>query len=139
MAKIKISDLRDTYYNASSTVSDIVRQISIVGIGVIWIFVEVINDTLLIDKCLVCSIVLFLGSLLFDALQYTYKTIVFACLFRKAEKEFDNNEDAVLDKSTLLHPGWNAVTWIFWTLKIILTICGYIALLIYLIKDIQLT
>lgn len=132
MAQIKIRDLRDTFYDASGTLSDIIRQVSFVGIGVIWLFVKIIDGKTFIEKQLVWGIGLFIGALLFDVLQYLYKSIVFGVKFRKEEKKFDDSVEDVEENTTLLVPSINYFTWGCWGAKILLAIAGYTVLIVYL-------
>ena len=137
MAKIMIGELKETFYEASGTLSDIVRQISIVGVGVVWIFVKVVDESIIIDSKLIWSLGCFLIALFVDMLQYLYKSIVFYCKFRCAEEKYPDNEEKVEDNTTLLKPYTNIPTWICWGTKILFSIIGYIILLGYLLEYIK--
>lgn len=73
---IKIRDIRDTFFKASGTLSNINRQIAFAGIGIVWIFVEV-KANIIIDKILVKAIIGFVASFIFDISQYVYKKVYY--------------------------------------------------------------
>lgn len=137
MAKITIGELKETFYEASGTLSDIVRQISIVGVGVVWIFVKVVDESIVIDGKLIWSLGCFLIALFVDMLQYLYKSIVFYCKFRCAEEKYPDDKENVGDCTTILKPCTNTPTWICWGAKVLFSIIGYIVLFGYLLEYIK--
>ena len=78
---MKISELRDAYYDASGTVSDLVRKLAFAGIAVVWIF-RVGDKTggLKYFDAMLWPLGLFVASLAADFLQYLYKAIVWGSL-----------------------------------------------------------
>lgn len=134
---IKVGDIRDAFFKASGTLSNINRQIAFAGIGIVWIFVEV-KTNIIIDKFLAKAIVGFIVSFILDISQYAYKSILFQIFLRyyeiTAKKKDQKN---ILEKTVEYHNGWNVPTWIFFAFKVIATIIGYKYILLFLINRIN--
>ena len=93
-----------------------------------------------IDNVLLYAMIFFITALLFDMLQYIYKTIFFECFRRYHEKKFDKKEyekNNVLNEYVKLSNKWNYPTWTFFSLKIIFVEIGYFKLLIFILNNMQ--
>jgi len=141
MITIKLEEIKKTFDNASNTLSAVNRQIAFAGVGVVWIFVKIIDGKLHIDNILLYAMMFFVGALLFDIVQYAYKTIFFECFRRYHEKKIDKNgyNKNILEEPVLLNNCWNIPTWVFFTLKILFVIIGYCNLLIFICKNLKIS
>ena len=128
---MKIFEIRDAYYQASGKVSEIVRQLSLAGIAVIWVFriggensggVRYTSDSLWALGLLVAA----LGA---DLMQYVYNTLLWGWLNRRYWKKYKNNERDV-DVSEWVN--W-ATLLLFW-IKVIFALVAY-GLLVHSIID----
>lgn len=142
MNKIKLREIRDDFYDASSTLSAINRQISFAGIGIVWIFTKSDNGTIILDKDLYWAILFFSLALLLDLLQYVYKSIVLGCFHRCKEIQLDKNKKGqknILEEYVGYSANFNILTWVFYISKVISTIIAYVLLSNYLFSQIKLT
>ena len=70
---MKIHEIRDAYYEASGTVSDISRQLAFAGIAVIWVLkVGDGSGGIPFSSELVIPLYCFVSALGLDLLQYVY-------------------------------------------------------------------
>src|SRR5438876_8729682 len=83
---MRLEDTREAYETLSGRASDIVRQISLAGIGLIWIFKSG-TTSLSIDPPLLKAVFFIFLSLLFDFLQYVLGTTIWFAYFRHKEKQ----------------------------------------------------
>ena len=132
---MKISDYKSIYENASGKLSDINRNIALAGIALIWIFTKTDTQTI-IPKELILPAIFLIISLTCDILQYVYKTIVWAIVFRCREKEIQKNK-LEKDKDFKHSPTLNIVTWIFFGIKIGLVLLAYCLILKFLVCTIM--
>jgi len=93
---VKIAEVKADYYEASSKVSDIVRQLSFAGIAVVWIF-RVGDKTggMHYMPEMVDPLGLFVISLGLDLCQYTYKTVALGTLNYFAHREHPDDETKI--------------------------------------------
>jgi hypothetical protein len=93
---IKISKIKEDYYDASGKLSDIVRQLDFAGIAIYWL-IRVGKDTggLTYSPSLRWPLALFIASLTFDLLQYFYKSVMLDLSNRYFYKKFKNEEHEV--------------------------------------------
>jgi hypothetical protein len=125
---MKLSDYKTVYEEASAQVSDITRQMSLAGIAIIWIFRQADQSDKIICQELIPPLIFFALTLIFDLLQYIYKTIAWYVFFRTNEKKNKTNTDP----SLLAKPIINRPTWACFWIKIISLITGYVFLFIFL-------
>ena len=128
ISTVKIAELRDAYYEATDKVSELVRLLSLAGIAVVWILrtgdhAGGVNYS----TELLRPLVLFVGSLSCDLLQYLYKSAVWGVLNRYYWcKRRDNEADVRVS------PKWNWLALLFFWLKALLVIIAYVYLLIFM-------
>jgi len=140
MITIKLKKILDDFDKASGTLSTINRQIAFAGVGIVWIFVKTTDEKLLIDNTLLYAMMFFVAALLFDIVQYAYKTIFFECFRRYHEKKFDKPYNGnVLEENVELSNRWNFPTWIFFGFKILFVVIGYCFLLCFICKNVQIS
>ncbi len=82
---MKLKDARDLYYFYSGKTSDLIRQLGLAGIAVIWIFKFEAQGTPKIPQALALPLVLIVIGLAFDLLQYAIATSVWGIFQRRKE------------------------------------------------------
>jgi hypothetical protein len=128
----KLSHFREKeYYYFSGKASELCRNLAFAGIAIIWIF-KVDKTGMSIDKKLILPLISFVATLAFDLFQYIWGTIIWGFFVRKQEK---NLKDVATEDPELEAPAWyNWPTNIFFYLKAVSVIIGYILLFIHLVK-----
>ena len=127
-----LKEIRDAYEALSGTMSSIIRQINFAGIAIAWIFVNKDNhqaNQLLVDSCLFIVI-----SIVLDALQYLIGTIIWYSLYCLHHKTGTNDEDINVKDSEWI----NAVNWLLFYAKCIITVIGYFYILRFFILQFNL-
>lgn len=90
---MKLQTMRDAYYGATSTLSELVRNISFAGIASVWILRGEASETIKqLPVDLVLPLLLFLATLLVDFLQYVYRSIAWGALSRRRERGVANKD-----------------------------------------------
>lgn len=124
---MKLLTLRETYYEASGKVSDLVRQLSFAGIGLIWIFKYDDGDEVGLPTALLIPGFFIVLALVLDLLQYIYRTIAWAVYhWLKERAKFPEDEDFKAPARI------NYPTNTLFGLKILAIIIAYFFLLKYL-------
>jgi hypothetical protein len=124
---MKRADLRQSYYEYSGKTSDILRQLGLAGIAIIWIFKTGTDGNPTFPNALLPPTSLIVLGLVFDLCQYIIGTIIWSVYNRK--KEVDNvPEDVEFDAPDPI----NWATLIFFYLKIFCMVIAYICLLNFL-------
>ncbi len=126
---MKLKDIRDSYYQYSKKTSDILRYLSLAGIGVIWIFRVQSGNIFSLPKQLILPIFLLILSLVLDFLQYVAGSIIWSTYNRLLEKRGVKEEDDFMAPRKL---NWLTL-FFFWT-KPIPTVIAYFLILSYLIQ-----
>ena len=130
---MKISELRDGYYDAAQKVSERVRQLSLAGIGVIWILrVGEHAGRVAFSKVLLWPLGIFVAGLGLDFVQYIYKSIVWGSLNTYYWRKYGDN-----DKNVVISGKWNWATLFFFWSKAALTAIGFAILLTYIASQLQ--
>lgn len=124
---MKLKDAREAYYEYTGKLSDVNRQLCFAGIAVIWIFaVKEDSGGVTISSQLLLPLGCFVLGLTFDLLQYTVQSVSWGVFHRSKENSGISEEDEI-----------GAPAWINWApdwlmcLKVLFTLLGYIALLVY--------
>src|SRR5437588_12080752 len=84
---MKLEDARDAYESFSGKASVIIRQLSLAGVGLIWVFKSVGTSfsNLALDAALLNGALFIFVSLLFDLLQYLVATGICLAYYRYKE------------------------------------------------------
>ena len=133
---MKLNDVREIFYSNTGKVSDIVRQIGLAGLAVIWVFrTQVQGGGQVIPRQLFLAGTLILLSLSVDLLQYASASIIWDKFNKKKEQELRNKpdpeaEDFEAPEHINLWPDT-----LFWT-KFVLMVIAYVVLISYLAKHI---
>lgn len=101
-----LGDARAAYEALSGKASDIVRQISLAGFGLIWILKAGSGTSLSLDPPLLKAAFFIFLSLLFDFLQYVVGATIWFVYFRHKEKQRAKEEDEFLAPPQLNWPIW---------------------------------
>ena len=124
MAKNTLEDYEKIYFNSSTTLSNINRQIVFAGVALIWIFT---TDENVVPSNLVLPAILLVGSLVFDIIQYAYTTIVTYRKYKRCEKK------KLPETHKFDHSVWFfRPTWIFFGIKVALTFVAYMLIFRFL-------
>jgi hypothetical protein len=102
---MKLEDARGAYEALSGKASDIVRQISLAGVGLIWIFKSP-GATFSFDARLVRAALFIFLALLFDFLQYLIGTSIWFVYYRYKERKHTHESHEFLAPSQLNWPTW---------------------------------
>jgi hypothetical protein len=117
---MKLSDAREAYESLSGKVSDIVRQLSLAGIGLVWVFKPEASNSQALNPLLFKAALFIFLALLLDFLQYLVGTIIWFAFFRRKEKQGKKEKDEFLAPAKLTWP-----TWIFFYLKSAMMLMAY--------------
>lgn len=125
-----LADAKSAYEALSGKASDIVRQLSLAGVGLIWVFKISSGTSFVLEPKLVRALFFIFLALSLDLLQYLAGTATWHIYFRKKEREHTGDEEE-FDA-----PSWiNWPTWIlFWAKSAAMVIAYSGFILPYLIK-----
>lgn len=104
---MKLEDARAAYEALSGKASDIVRQISLAGVGLIWVFKSGTGNSLSLDPPLLKAALFIFLALVFDFLQYVLGTTIWFAYFRHREKQGTKEDDEFLAPKQLNWPAWS--------------------------------
>jgi hypothetical protein len=102
---MKLEDARAAYESLSGKASEIVRQISLAGVGLIWVFRSA-GTTLALDRSLVKAAFFIFLALLFDFLQYVLGTTIWFLYYRYKERNGTRDTDDFLAPTPINWPMW---------------------------------
>lgn len=103
---MNLEDAKAAYESLSGKASDIVRQISLAGVGVIWIFKSGTGGSLSLEAPLLKAAFFIFLALLLDLLQYILGTIIWFLYFRHRESKGTKQSDEFLAPPQLNWPMW---------------------------------
>jgi hypothetical protein len=103
-----LDDARAAYEELSGKASDIMRQLGLAGIALIWLFRVETGKGPALDKRLLWAASLIFGAIIFDFLQYAVGATIWFRYFRNKENE------GVDDKTRFKAPA--RLNWPTWTL-----------------------
>jgi hypothetical protein len=122
---MKLENVREAYETLSSKASEIVRQLSLAGIALVWLFKSGTPEAPVIEKQLVRAALLIILALFCDLLQYLVGTAVWAIYFRHKE----DRGTAETDDFTA-SPYLNWPTWGLFCLKSAMMLLAYVLYII---------
>lgn len=130
---MKLEDYKSTYEEFSGKLSDISRNLSFMGFGVVWILIGGLENFRQGKIPILLEIVLggLVLALILDILHYVYQTIIWYYYFKKLEKKYG----PTTKKDDFTAPDiYTQIGWIFFWAKIIALFSSYMVLLWYIIK-----
>lgn len=123
-----IKDARELYYFYSGKTSDLVRQLGLAGIAVVWLFKLQVNDVPKIPQGLVLPLLLIIIALALDLLQYAIASCIWGN-FQWRKERAGTTEVAEFKAPTWFN--WPGI--ICFLGKIVATIVAYFYLFNFLI------
>lgn len=125
---MKLENARDAYESLSGKTSDIVRQISLASVGLIWIFKSGTGTSLSLDPLLLKASFFVFLALLCDFLQYILGTTIWFVYYRYKERKGTKEADEFLAPPQLNWPMW-AVFYLKSAMMLVAYICYIIPFL----------
>ncbi len=122
---MKLADIRAAYESLSGKASDIVRQLSLAGVGVIWLFKSQTTSGSTLDIHLLRAALFIFLALFFDFLQYLSGTTIWFIYFRSKENQGTTETDEFQAPAS-----FNWLTWTLFYLKATLMLIAYAAYII---------
>jgi hypothetical protein len=107
---MKLADTRGAYETLSGKASDIVRQLSLAAVGLVWIFKSTTGPSYSLDPTLVRASLLIFVALFLDLLQYLVGTATWFSYFHKKERENTKEDDEFKAPNFINAPTWT----LFW-------------------------
>lgn len=134
-----LKEIREDYVRYSTNVSELSRNLSYAGIGVVWIFKQTVTGRAIkttfmnsIPDELRWPLLLFVAVLILDLFQYVLQTAIWYPYYTK-NKELHKNERE--DDVNLQEPEiYNILPWGFWIFKLIVVVVAYILMGLFLLK-----
>lgn len=130
---MKLKDARDFYYFHSGKTSDLVRQLGLAGIAVVWLFKYEVLGVPKIPAQLLAPLVLIVLGLTFDLLQYAVATVIWG-VFQRTKERSGLDEAAEFTAPSQLN--WPALA--FFCLKVTSIAAAYCLLLQHLARTVLL-
>jgi len=103
---MKLGDIRDAYEALSAKASEIVRQLSLAGVALVWLFRSGRPGSPEVALPLVRGALFFFLALVLDFLQYLSGTMIWHVYFRRKENQGVKLEDEVSAAVQLSWPTW---------------------------------
>ncbi len=122
---VRLDDVKNAYETLSGIASQIVRQLSLAGIGLIWLFnIGTGAKPTLPHPLLQAALFIFL-ALFFDLLQYLLGTFTWFLYFRKKERA------GTPPDREFLAPAWiNWPTWFLFSVKAACMLIAYLGFIL---------
>ncbi|HYH81295.1 MAG TPA: hypothetical protein VEX86_15935 [Longimicrobium sp.] len=124
---ITLADARESYYTHSGKASDVLRQLAVAGIGVIWVFKADAQGVMAIPAPLLLPALLLVAGLFLDLLQYVLAALVWGSFARIHERKGVHADDPVHAPPSL---NWPALVCYYG--KVLLILSAYAGIGVYL-------
>jgi hypothetical protein len=122
---VRLDDVKNAYETLSGTASQIVRQLSLAGIGLIWLFNIGTGAKPSLPHVLLQAALFIFLALFFDLLQYLLGTFSWFLYFRKKERA------GTPPDREFLAPAWiNWPTWFLFCLKAVCMLVAYLGFIL---------
>lgn len=134
-----LKEIREDYVRYSTNVSELSRNLSYAGIGIVWIFKQSNAQNLTtatfmnsIPDELRIPLILFVVVLILDLLQYVIQTAIWYPYYLDNKKlhPMDNEEDVNLQEPEK----YSIIPWAFWIFKLIIVVVAYFMMGWFLLK-----
>lgn len=122
---MKLEEIRKGYEETSGTFSSSVRNLSISGIAIAWLFMtkESVSDK---SMLLLIALGLFVLTLFIDLIQNFSLSIIWYCFYKKKIEEGVKEDDEANEPEED-----NRLAWILYVVKFVTLLIGYIFFIIY--------
>jgi hypothetical protein len=127
---MKLDDAKSAYEVLSGKASDIIRQLSLAGIGLIWVFKIGYGTMFVLETKLIQALFFIFLALFLDLLQYLVGTATWHFYFRKKEREHTRTEEEFKAPTWINLPTWT----LFWIKAAAMLIAYSVFILPYLIE-----
>jgi len=124
---MKLKDARELYYFFSGKTSDIVRQLGLAGVAIVWLFKVDIAGAPKVPEAMVVPLALIVAGLTLDLLHYAVATCLWGFLQRHKENAGTTDDDEFLAPRQI---NWPAL--VLFALKIVFIGAAYVLLLRHL-------
>jgi hypothetical protein len=134
-----LKEIREDYVRYSTIVSELSRNLSYVGIGIVWIFKQ--TNTVNIPKAtfmnsipleLRMPLILFIAVLIVDLFQYVIQTLIWYPYYVRQKKKHPNENEDTID---LNEPeSYSVIPWMFWIFKLLMVIAAYFQMGLFLLR-----
>lgn len=131
--KKPLKSYREDFESITKNLSDIFRNLSFAGIGIIWIFKNNSLNNKIIPESLYLPLVLLIVALAFDFTQYLWKGINYYIFYKRREYLYSKDrlpkekvEDAEIRNFVSIG------TWIFFVLKIGFMIAAFVKIFCFI-------
>ncbi|KAA9035510.1 hypothetical protein FW778_21360 [Ginsengibacter hankyongi] len=126
---MKLSEYRKKSNEYTGKASEITRQLSLAGIGIIWLFKNSKQDEPLVDHYLILPLIFLSLALFFDLIQYVLGGQIWIKFFRSEEEKVtdDSDPDIKAPKNK------NIPIYIFYYAKIVLMLFSYAFIIGFLV------
>jgi hypothetical protein len=128
---MKLKDARENYYFHSGKTSELVRQLALAGVAVVWIFKYEVLGVPRIPAQLMVPLALIVVGLALDLLQYATATLIWG-VFQRGKERAGIGEDVEFTVPPQLN--WPAIAF-FW-LKVLSIAAAYYFLLQHLARTV---
>ncbi|MDD5599060.1 MAG: hypothetical protein PHV82_14025 [Victivallaceae bacterium] len=116
----------------SEKLGNLSRQMNYTAIAVVWIFSQRVSNDLYLPDLLRWVLLFCVASLLFEMFQYFFSYVVYDRYFMCVEKKIDKGLMKP-DDEFKWHKAWPLIMTIFFYGKTVLSIIGFILLIIHII------
>lgn len=124
--KKPLSAWLDNFYDATETVSDLIRKLSFAAIGIIWIFRNTSPGGKILPPELLLALYLVIISMMVDVGQYFWKGITAYILYAFKEYQYDSGKINKKDVEDVTMPRIREfITWSLFAAKIVLVGLSY--------------
>jgi hypothetical protein len=127
---MKLKDVLDNYYFHTGKTSELVRQLGLAGIAVIWLFKKDVAGVPKIPGELLLPLLLIVLGLAVDLLHYISAAVIWGIFHRWKEKQVGSEDE--FDAPRQLN--WPAI--VFFALKGPAIIAAYVLLLSFLARTV---
>jgi hypothetical protein len=134
---MKLSEYKKKSDEYTSKASDIVRQMLLGAIGLVWLVKGTDEGILRIDQFLLYPLITVSVGLIFDLLQYVVAGKIWKDFFLKNEKQFKGSQDN--DPEIKAPRKFSRAIYFFYWGKIFLMVMTYFLIIWYLVSKINLT
>ncbi|GEO08710.1 hypothetical protein [Segetibacter aerophilus] len=134
----KYTEVIDTYTGKASEIS---RQITLAGIGIVWLFKKTIGGSDVLDKRLIPALIFLGASALFDLLQYLIAGELWTSYYLKKRGEvierLKTKPETEQDPDTPAPMGTSRTIQVFYRLKMFCMVVAYLLIIIYMVKNVS--
>lgn len=135
---MKLSEFRNVADTYTGKASEIIRQLILAGIGVIWLFKKTVNGKDVLDKLLIPALIALCAAALCDLLQYVIAGRQWTKFFLEEERKV--KEKRIVDPKTDTDSDVRGPKQIgryieiFYYSKLLFMIVAYLVIVVYMVK-----